>query len=146
MNTTRIKNKRAYFDYHIIDEQIAGIVLKGSEIKSIRLGKISLSGSYCFINNNEIFVKGMDITINDKSNYKLNHDPTRDKKLLMNKKEIIELFESVSQKGLTIMPLEVFINDSGLIKLKIGLGKGKKNYDKRESKKAKDLDRDMQRS
>ncbi len=145
MKSIKIKNKRAYFDYEISNENVAGIILKGTEIKSIKLGKVSLGGSFCYINNNEIFIKGMDIAINEKTNSQLNHNPTRDKKLLMNKKEIIQLFESVSQKGLTIVPLELFITDRGFIKLKIGLGKGKKNYDKRETIKNKDLDRDMQR-
>lgn len=145
MNKIISKNRKAYFDYEIIDEHVAGIVLVGTEIKSVKTNKVSLLGSFCFIENNEIFIKSMDIAINKETSNILNHNPTRDRKLLMKKKEIVKLHESITQKGLTVVPLEIFITDSGFIKIKIGLVKGKKLYDKRESLKAKDLDRDLQR-
>ena len=140
------KNRKVYFDYEVIDEYVAGIVLVGTEVKSIKSNKVSLLGSFCFIENNEIFIKSMDIAINKETSHTLNHNPTRDRKLLMKKKEIVKLHESITQKGLTVVPLEIFLTDSGFIKIKIGLVKGKKLYDKRESLKAKDLDRDLQRN
>ena len=140
------KNRKAYFDYEVIDEYVAGIVLVGTEVKSIKSNKVSLLGSFCFIENNEIFIKSMDISVNKETSHTLNHNPTRERKLLMKKKEIVKLHESITQKGLTVVPLEIFLTDSGFIKIKIGLVKGKKLYDKRESLKAKDLDRDLQRN
>ena len=140
------KNRKVYFDYEVIDEYVAGIVLVGTEVKSIKSNKVSLLGSFCFIENNEIFIKSMDIAVNKETSHTLNHNPTRDRKLLMKKKEIVKLHESITQKGLTVVPLEIFLTDSGFIKIKIGLVKGKKLYDKRESLKAKDLDRDLQRN
>ena len=142
---TITKNRRGTYDYEILETHVCGMVLVGTEIKNIKINKVSINEAYCFIDNNEIFIKGMFIEQHKETSNRLNHNPTRDRKLLMKKKEIVKLFESSSQKGLTIIPLEVFISDTGFIKLKIGLGKGKKSYDKRVSIKKKDLDRDMQR-
>jgi SsrA-binding protein len=143
-NKINIKNKRASFEYHFIDKYIAGIVLQGSEIKSIRLGKVNLQDSYCTFVNNELYVKEMHI-----SPYVLarnfNHEAKRDRKLLLNKRELKKLLTKNKEKGLTIIPIRIFINDSGLAKLEIALAKGKKIYDKREDIKARDMKRDLAR-
>lgn len=140
------KNKKAYFEYNILEKNTAGIQLQGSEVKSIRAGKVSVTEAYCYILDGEIFIKGMHIAEYTEGGKHYNHKPLRDKKLLMKKKEIAKLDKSLGEKGLTIVPLEVIITDSGLIKVEIGLAKGKHNYDKRESIKIKDLKRDMERS
>ena len=137
------KNKKAYFEYQILDKHTAGIKLQGSEVKSIRAGKVSIVEAYCFIVNDEIFIKGMHITEHKEGGKHNNHNPTRDRKLLMKKKEIIKLRENISQKGLTIIPLEVILTNTGFIKLEIGLAKGKNLYDKKQTIKLRDLDRDM---
>lgn len=140
------KNKKAYFEYNILDKHTAGIKLQGSEVKSVRKGKVSIVEAYCFISNGELFIKGMHIAEHKEGGKYNNHQPLRDRKLLMKKKEIIKLDESVAQKGLTIVPLEVFISDTGFIKMEIGLARGKNLYDKRNSIKEKDLKRDMDRN
>lgn len=137
------KNKKAYFEYQILDKYTAGIKLQGSEVKSIRAGKVSIVEAYCFIANDEMFIKGMHITEHKEGGKHNNHIPTRDRKLLMKKKEIIKLRENISQKGLTIVPLEVILTNTGFIKLEIGLAKGKNLYDKKQTIKLRDLDRDM---
>jgi SsrA-binding protein len=139
-------NKKAYFEYNILEKNIAGIQLQGSEVKSIRGGKVSISEAYCYILDGEIFIKGMHITEYSEGGKHYNHKPLRDKKLLMKKKEIVKLDKSLGEKGLTIIPLEVIITDTGLIKLEIGLAKGKNLYDKRFSIKEKDIKRDMERT
>ena len=143
-NRINIKNKRAYFDYEIIEKFIAGIVLTGTEIKSVRAGKISLSDSYCTVYGGEIYVKGMQI-----SSYKYgsfnNHIPERDKKLLLQKSEIRRLVRKTKESGNTIIALRVFISNKGYAKLEIGLAKGKKLYDKRETLKQKDTKRQLDR-
>jgi len=140
------KNKKAYFEYNILEKNTAGIQLQGSEVKSIRAGKVSISEAYCYILDGEIFIKGMHITEYTEGGKHYNHQPLRDKKLLMKKKEIAKLDKSLGEKGLTIVPLELIITDTGLIKLEIGLAKGKNLYDKRFSIKEKDIKRDMERS
>jgi SsrA-binding protein len=139
-----IRNKKASYEYQFIDKYIAGIVLMGSEIKSIRLGKVNLQDSYCVFFNNELFVKELHI-----SPYELarnfNHEAKRDRKLLLNKRELKKLLTKNKEKGLTIIPIRIFINERGLAKLEIALAKGKKVYDKREDIKAKDIKRDMAR-
>ena len=140
------KNRKAYFEYNILEKNTAGIQLQGSEVKSIRAGKVSISEAYCYILNGEIFIKGMHITEYTEGGKHYNHQPLRDKKLLMKKKEIAKLDKSLGEKGLTIVPLELIITDTGLIKLEIGLAKGKNLYDKRFSIKEKDIKRDMERS
>lgn len=140
------KNKKAYFEYQILDKYTAGIKLQGSEVKSVRSGKVSIVEAYCFISNDEIFIKGMHITEHKEGGKHNNHIPTRDRKLLMKKKEIIKLRENISQKGLTIVPLEVILTNTGFIKLEIGLAKGKNLYDKRNSLKEKDLKREIERN
>ena len=136
-------NKKAYFEYEILEKHIAGIQLVGSEVKSIRGSKVSIVEAYCFISNGEIFIKGMHITEHKEGGKYNNHNPTRDRKLLMNKKEILKLQENISQKGLTIVPLGVILSDAGFIKLEIGLAKGKNFYEKKQTIKLRDLDRDL---
>ena len=136
-------NKKAYFEYNILEKNTAGIQLQGSEVKSIRAGKVSISEAYCYILNGEIFIKGMHITEYTEGGKHYNHQPLRDKKLLMKKKEIAKLDKSLGEKGLTIVPLELIITDTGLIKLEIGLAKGKHLYDKKQTIKLRDLDRDL---
>lgn len=138
-----VKNKKANFEYEIIQKLVSGIKLVGSEVKSIRNHKVSISESYCYIKGGEIFIKGMHISEYKESGNYDNHDPIRERKLLLNKLEIIKLSESLEQKGLTIVPLSVIINDNGLVKLEIGLGRGKKIHDKRESIKKRDLEREL---
>jgi SsrA-binding protein len=143
-NRIHIKNKKAYFDYEIIDKLVAGIQLTGTEIKSIRMGKASLSDSYCLFKENELWVTNMRISAYDQGSYN-NHDPYRDRKLLLNRKELNKLEKQTREKGLTIIALRVFINETGYAKLEIALAKGMKKYDKREAIKKKDLKRDMER-
>ena len=140
------KNKKAYFEYFILDKFTAGIKLVGSEVKSIRAGKVSIVEAYCYINNGEIFIKGMHVSEHKEGGKHNNHQPIRDRKLLMNKKEIIKLSENISQKGLTIVPLEVMLSSTGFIKVEIGLAKGKHLYDKRNTLKENDLKRETERN
>jgi SsrA-binding protein len=146
MSKSIIKNKKAYFDYEIIEKYTAGIVLVGSEVKSVKNNKISIVDAYCFINNGEIFIKGINISLHKEGGKYNNHIPLRDRKLLMKKKEIIKLQENISQKGLTIVPLEIIISNTGYIKIEIGLARGKNLYDKRNSLREKDLKREMERN
>ena len=139
-------NKRAYFEYQILEKYIAGIQLQGSEVKSIKASKVSIVEGYCFISNGEIFIKGMHITEHKQGGIHNNHVPVRDRKLLMKKKEILKLHEKLSQKGLTIIPLEIIISVTGFVKIEIGLCKGKNNYDKRETLKTKDAVKEMDRT
>lgn len=139
-----IKNKRAEFDFYVLDSFTAGIVLTGTEIKSIREGKASLVDTYCYIHNNEIWVKNMYVAEYSFGSFN-NHLTRRDRKLLLNKKEIINLKNESKNTGFTIVPLRLFINDSGLAKLLIGLCKGKKEYDKRSVLKEKQFKKEIDR-
>lgn len=139
-----IKNKRAGFDYEFIETFTAGIVLTGTEIKSIRMGKASLVDTYCFLTKGEVWVKNMHITEYFYGSYN-NHVVRRDRKLLLNKKEIKKLERGTKETGFTIVPVRMFINEKGLAKVVVALAKGKKQYDKRESLKEKDDRRDMDR-
>ncbi len=143
-NKINIKNKRAYYDYEIIEKFIAGLQLSGTEIKSIRQGKVSLADSYCYFKNNELWVKGMRIAEYNMGSYN-NHNPYRERKLLLNRGELKRLNRRVTEKGLTITALRLFINDKGYAKLEIALTRGKREYDKRETIKRKDLQREMER-
>lgn len=127
-----IKNKRARFDYDVLDTFTAGIVLTGTEIKSIRLGKASLADTYCYVTNGEVWVKNMHIAEYFYGSYN-NHAARRDRKLLLNRKEIRRLDKDSQEAGVTIVPLRLFINERGLAKFVIGLCRGKKEYDKRQS-------------
>lgn len=139
-----IKNKRATFDFAFIDTYTAGIVLTGTEIKSIRLGKASLVDTFCFIHRGEVWVKNMHIAPYFYGSYN-NHSARRDRKLLLDRKEIRKLQQATKAPGFTIVPVRLFINEKGLAKLVIALAKGKKEYDKRESLKEKDDRREMDR-
>ena len=130
-----IKNKKAYFEYEILEEIEAGIVLKGTEIKSIRLGKANLKDSYAIIRNNEIFLLNMHISQYKEGNI-FNHEETRTRKLLLHKKEIFKLRDNLERQGLTLVPLKLYFKDNHA-KILIGLARGKKLYDKRESLKQK---------
>jgi SsrA-binding protein len=139
-----IKNKRATFDYEIIEEWTAGIVLTGTEIKSLRLGKASLVDSYCFFDRGELWLRGLNISLYHWGTYN-NHQPKRDRKLLLNARELRKLERAAQDVGLTIVALRLFINDRGLAKVAIGLARGRKSYDKREYIKEKDAKREMDR-
>lgn len=139
-----IRNKKASHDYAFLDKYIAGIRLTGTEIKSIRLGKAALSDAYCFFSEGELFIKGMHISEYYWGNLN-NHDPLRERKLLLTKKELRKIERKVKETGLTIIPLKVFINERGLAKAEIAVSKGKKEYDKRETIKRRDVDREMDR-
>ncbi len=144
-NTINIKNKRAKFDYEILDRYTAGIVLGGTEIKSIRLGKASLSQSFCEFNEaGELFVVNMQIDEYSHGGH-YNHRPKAERKLLLNKKELKKLRKEVTTSGLTIVPINLFLNDRGLAKMNVALAKGKKLYDKRETIKDRDNKRDLSR-
>ncbi|MCC8119069.1 MAG: SsrA-binding protein [Bacteroidales bacterium] len=139
-----MKNKRARFDYDILDTYTAGIVLTGTEIKSIRQGKASLSDTYCYVTNGELWVKNMYIAEYFYGSYN-NHAARRDRKLLLQKKEIRRLEKDGKDAGFSIVPLRLFINERGLAKLVVGLGRGKKEYDKRQSIKEREDKRSMAR-
>jgi SsrA-binding protein len=143
-NKINIKNKKAYYDYEIVEKLVAGIQLTGTEIKSIRQGKVSLRDSYCYFLKNELWLKGVRISEYNQGSYN-NHDPYRDRKLLLNRKELNKLEKKTREKGFTIIALRLFLADSGYAKMEIGLARGKKQYDKREAIKQKDLTRDMDR-
>lgn len=143
-NAINIKNKRAEHEYFLLDTITAGIALTGTEIKSIRNGKASLAEAYCTFKDNELFVVGMHIAEYDKGTYN-NHDPKRDRKLLLTARELRKLKTKVQEKGFTIIPVLLFINDKGLAKLDIALARGKHYYDKRETLKTKDSKRDVEK-
>ena len=136
-------NKKAYYDYFIEDKYEAGLVLHGTEVKSLRMGKCSIKESYVQIINGEVYIINMNITPYEKGNI-FNRDPLRPKKLLLHKQEINKLAGKTSQQGYTIVPLQVYISN-GKMKIEIGVGKGKKNYDKRDSIAKKDQQREVQK-
>jgi SsrA-binding protein len=139
-----IRNRSAFHDYSIEDKYDAGLVLTGTEVKSLRDGRASFNDSYCYFNKGELWIRSLHIaeyshgTVN-------NHDPIRERKLLLRKKELRKMEAKIKEKGFTIVPLRIFFSDKGLVKMEIGLGKGKKHYDKRESIKQRDTDREMKR-
>jgi len=137
-----IKNKKAFFNYEILDKYIVGLVLLGTEIKSIRNGSVTLSNSFCVIENDELFVKGMNISEYSFGNLN-NHEPDRVRKLLLSNKEIKQIKKKVFEKKLSIVPTKLFVNDRGFAKIEIGLGKGKKTHDKREDIKKRDTERNI---
>lgn len=143
-----IKNRRASFDYEIGDTYTAGMVLTGTEIKSIRSGKASLADSYCIIDHGEVWVKGMNISEYFYGSYN-NHIARRDRKLLLSKKEIAKIEKAISDPGYTLIPLRIFINERGYAKLVVGVARGKKQYDKRQAIKEREdrriLDRMMKK-
>jgi SsrA-binding protein len=140
-----IRNKKASFEFFLLDKFIAGIVLTGTEIKSLRSGKASINEAYCSFTSGELFVRNMHIAEYDYGTYN-NHEPKRERKLLLTRKELKKLQSKLNEKGLTLVPTYLFINDKGLAKLEIALAKGKKLYDKRETLKQKDNKRELERS
>lgn len=142
-NKLSIKNKKAFFNYEIIESEVAGLVLLGTEVKSIVDGKISFTDAYCDFVENELWLKNFHISEYEKAAE--NHDPKRDRKLLLTKQQLNKFKKKFDEKGLTIVPLNIFINTKGLVKMDIALVRGKKQYDKRESIKEKDMDRDLKK-
>ncbi len=139
-----IRNKRATFDYEIIEKYVAGVQLAGTEIKSIRQGKASLVDSYCYFVNGELWLKGMHIAEYFYGTYN-NHEPARERKLLLTKKELQKIERKTKESGLTIIPIRLFLTDRGWAKIEIALAKGKKRHDKRETLKRKTLDREFEK-
>ena len=139
-----IRNRRASFEYAFLETFTAGIVLTGTEIKSIRQGKVNLQDAYCLILNDELFVRQMSISVYTEGTH-YNHEPLRDRKLLLTKREIKRLTEKLKDQGLTIVPTRLFTNERGFAKVEIALAKGKKLYDKRDSIKERDVERNMRR-
>lgn len=139
-----IKNRPVTFEFAIEDKLTAGIMLTGSEIKSVREGKVSFNDSYCFFHEGELWIKSLHIAEYVNAGY-AGHDPVRERKLLLNKKELRKWAQKMKEKGLTIVPLAMYINEKGYAKLDIGLAKGKKVHDKRESIKQRDVDREIKR-
>ncbi len=142
--TINIKNKKAYFEFEFLDKFIAGILLTGTEIKSIRAGKVNMSDAWCFFQKEELWVKNLNISTYDKGTH-YNHEPLRQRKLLLNKKELSKLLGKIKERGLTIIPLRLFISERGFAKLEIALAKGKKLHDKRENIKERDAKRELDR-
>ena len=140
-----IRNKRATFDYEIIEEYVAGVVLVGTEIKSLRLGKASMVDTYCYFEKDELWIRGVNIAEYSWGTCN-NHIPKRDRKLLLNRKELNKLSRSLQDRGLTVVGLRLFLNDRGLAKIAIGLARGRKSYDKREYLKANDAKREMDKA
>ncbi len=144
MAAKEISNRQAYFQYHIENKYVAGIVLLGTEVKSIRDGKVSFNDAYCLFDKGELWLRGMYIaeyshgTVN-------NHIAVHDRKLLLTKRELSRLQAALKEKGLTLVPLKIFMNEKSLVKVEIGLGKGKKLHDKRETIKARDTEREIKR-
>ena len=139
-----IKNRSIYHEYFIDAKYDAGMVLLGTEVKSIRTGKVSFNDSYCLLHDGEIWLKSLHIAEYSHGNLN-NHDPVRDRKLLLQKKEIKKIQGKLKEKGYTLVPLRIYFNESNLAKIEIGLAKGKKLHDKRESIKQKDEEREMKR-
>jgi SsrA-binding protein len=141
-NDINIRNRQAGFEYEILDKYVAGIALTGTEIKSIREGKANLQDGYCYINNGEVFAKGINITPYAQGTH-YNHEATRERKLLLKRSEIDKLEGKVEEKGLTLVPMRLFINERGFAKLEIALAKGKKLHDKRQSIKEREAKREL---
>jgi len=144
-NKVNIRNKKASFEFFLLEKFVAGLVLTGTEIKSIRGSKASINEAYCAFTGGELFVRNMHIAEYDYGTYN-NHEPKRERKLLLTKRELKKLQSKLNEKGLTLIPTFLFINEKGLAKLEIALAKGKKLYDKRETLKQKDTRRDLERS
>lgn len=139
-----IRNRSAYYEYFIEDKFDAGMVLSGTEVKSLRAGKASFNDSYCIFDKGELYIKSLHIAEYSHGTA-YNHNPLRERKLLLNKRELRKLQNKLKEQGYTIVPLRIYFNEKGLAKMEIGLGKGKKLYDKRESIKQKDAERELRR-
>lgn len=143
-NDVNIRNRQASYEYELLDKYIAGIVLTGTEIKSIREGKINLQDGYGYFRNGELFVKGVNISPYAQGTH-YNHEATRERKLLLKRSELKKLEARSEEKGLTLVPTRLFINDRGFAKMEIALGRGKKMHDKRDSIKERDAKRELDR-
>jgi SsrA-binding protein len=139
-----IRNKRATFEFHLEDRFVAGVQLTGTEIKSIRDSKASISEAYCLFRRDELFIKNMHITEYTQGSYN-NHDPLRERKLLLKKRELAKLKSKVTERGYTIVPLKLFLSETGWVKIEIALARGKKTHDKRESIKERETKRELDR-
>jgi SsrA-binding protein len=143
-NKINIENRRAKFDYQFLETFTAGLVLKGTEIKSIREGKAGLNDSYCYFKNDELYIKNMHITEYSEASF-YNHEPLRERKLLLNRIELNKLLKKVKDMGLTIIPVRLYLTDKGFAKLEIALSRGKKEFDKRADIKRRDTEREVGR-
>lgn len=141
---TEFRNRKASFDYFFLETWIAGIELKGTEVKSIRAGKVQFADAWCAFTGNDLFIRELHISEYDFGNLH-NHDPRRPRRLLLKRVELQKIRKKVQEQGLTLIPVKLFINQRGLVKLEIALAKGKQSHDKRESIKEKDIRRDMER-
>lgn len=144
-NSVNIENRRARFDYHFLETFTAGLVLKGTEIKSIREGKAGLADSYCYFKNDELFVRNFHITEYSEASF-YNHEPMRERKLLLSRQELNKLIKKIKDQGLTIVPTKLFISEKGYAKMNIALAKGKKDFDKRDAIKTRDLQKELNRN
>jgi SsrA-binding protein len=143
-HTSVIKNRKAGFEYHLLQQYTAGMVLNGTEVKSLRAGKASIAEAYCIVQDEEVWVKNMHIAEFEQGSY-YNHDPRRLRKLLLSRQEIRKISARLKEKGITLIPVQVFFSEKGLVKMDIALARGKKLYDKREDIKKKDLERERNR-
>jgi SsrA-binding protein len=143
-NDINVRNRQAFFEFELLDKYIAGIVLMGTEIKSIREGKVNLQDGYCFFNNGELFVRGINITPYAQGTH-YNHEAQRERKLMLKRIELKKLERKVEEKGLTLVPIRLFINERGYAKVEISLARGKKMHDKRENIKERDAKRELNR-
>lgn len=144
-NNISIKNRKASFNFHFLEEFEAGVALMGSEIKSIRSGRVSLQEAFCVFHKNELWIKNLHIAAYEQSGH-YGHEPFRLRKLLLHKKELNKLQEKLGDQGLTLIPTKLYINKRGLCKIRVALAKGKKLYDKRQDIKKKDMKREIDRS
>ena len=144
MKTVEIKNRKAKFDYEWLETYTAGMQLQGTEVKSIRMGKASIAEAYCYFAGEELFVKNMTISEWSHGNI-FNHEPLRERKLLLAKRELDKILKDTKDAGITVIPTKVFISEKGWVKMNIAVARGKKNYDKRQSLKEKDAKRDLAR-
>ena len=142
--TSVIKNRKAGFEYHLLQQFTAGMVLTGTEVKSLRAGKASIAEAFCIVQDDEVWVKNMHIAEFEQGSY-YNHDPKRLRKLLLTAQEIRKITSRLKEKGMTLIPVQVFFSEKGLVKIEIALARGKKLYDKREDIKKKDLERERNR-
>lgn len=142
--TSVIKNRKAGFEYHLLQSYTAGMVLTGTEVKSLRTGKASIAEAFCVVVDDEVWVKNMHIAEFEKGSY-YNHDPKRLRKLLLNRSEIRKITARLKEKGMTLIPVQVYFSEKGIVKMEIALARGKKLYDKREDIKKKDLERERNR-
>jgi SsrA-binding protein len=139
-----IKNKSASFEYFIEDKYDAGMILTGTEIKAIRDGRVSFNDSYCLLDKGALYIKGLHISHYAFGSY-ANHDPIRERKLLLHKRELNKIAQKIKEKGYTIIPLKIYFSDTGFAKIQVGLGKGKKTHDKRETIKQRESEREIKR-